>query len=118
MNSMRLFQNLFQNLILKVSRIKARFVKNLLINFFKNRYKISLEEFARKNVNEYSSFNDFFTREFDEGVRPIDQTESTIVSPVDGKIMESGRVSDGKLFQLKNMEYNLCLLYTSPSPRD
>ena len=115
MNSMRLFQNLFQNLILKVSRIKARFVKNLLINFFKNRYKISLEEFARKNVNEYSSFNDFFTREFDEGVRPIDQTENTIVSPVDGKIMESGRVSDGKLFQLKNMEYNLShLLNNNP----
>ena len=40
-------------------------------------------------------------------MRPIDQTENTIVSPVDGKIMESGRVSDGKLFQLKNMEYNL-----------
>ena len=115
MNSIRLFQNLFQNLILKVSRIKARFVKNLLINFFKNRYKISLEEFARKNVNEYSSFNDFFTREFDERVRPIDQTENTIVSPVDGKVMESGRVSDGKLFQLKNMEYNLShLLNNNP----
>ncbi len=107
MNSMNLLQNFFQKLILKVSRIKTRFVKNLLINLFKNHYKISLEEFARKNMNEYSSFNDFFTREFDEGVRPIDQTENTIVSPVDGKVMESGRVSDGKLFQLKNMEYNL-----------
>ena len=107
MNSMSLLQNLFQNLILKVSRIKTRFVKNLLINLFKNHYKISFEEFARKNVNEYSSFNDFFTREFDEGVRPIGQAENTIVSPVDGKVMQSGRVSDGKLFQLKNMEYNL-----------
>ena len=104
---MSLLQKLFQNLILKISKIKTRFVKNLLINLFKNHYKISLEEFARKNVDEYSSFNDFFTREFDEGVRPIDQTENTIVSPVDGKVMESGRVSDGKLFQLKNMEYNL-----------
>ena len=104
---MSLLQNLFQNLILKVSRIKTRFVKNLLINLFKNHYKISLEEFARKNVDVYSSFNDFFTREFEEGVRPIDQTENTIVSPVDGKVMEFGRVSDGKLFQLKNMEYNL-----------
>ena len=104
---MSLLQNLFQNLILKVSRIKTRFLKNLLINLFKNHYKISLEEFARKNVDEYSSFNDFFTREFKDGVRPIDQTEKTIVSPVDGKVMESGMVSDGKLFQLKNMEYNL-----------
>ena len=113
---MSLLQNYFQNLILKISRIKTRFVKNLLINLFKNHYKISLEEFARKNVNEYSSFNDFFTREFDEGVRPIDQTENTIVSPVDGKVMESGRVSDGKLFQLKNMEYNLShLLNKNPN---
>ena len=104
---MSILQNLFQNLILKFSRIKTRFVKNLLINLFKNHYKISLEEFARKNVDEYSSFNDFFTREFEEGVRPIDRTEKTIISPVDGKVMEFGRVSNGKLFQLKNMEYNL-----------
>ena len=104
---MSILQNLFQNLILKFSRIKTRFVKNLFINLFKNHYKISLEEFARKNVDVYSSFNDFFTREFEEGVRPIDQAENTIVSPVDGKVMEFGRVSDGKLFQLKNMEYNL-----------
>ncbi len=107
MSPMSLVQNFFQYLILRVSRIKARFVKNLFINIFKARYKISLEEFARKNVNEYSSFNDFFTREFETGSRPIDEAENIIVSPVDGKILESGRVSDGKLFQLKNMDYNL-----------
>ena len=104
---MNLFLKLIHFVVLKISRIKLKPIKNLLISYFINAYQINLAEYARKNINEYSSFNDFFTREFASGFRPIDQSNNTIISPVDGKIMESGTIQSGRLFQLKKMEYSL-----------
>jgi phosphatidylserine decarboxylase len=104
---MNLLLKLLQMLVLRISRIKARPIKTLLIKYFKSHYQINLDEYARKHIDEYSSFNDFFTREFAKGVRLIDQSNDALVSPVDGKIMESGTIESGQLFQLKNMKYSL-----------
>ncbi len=104
---MNLFLKFIHFLVLKISKIKLKPIKNLFISYFMKIYQINLSEYARKNINEYSSFNDFFTREFAPGSRPIDQSNESIVSPVDGKIMESGTIQSGILFQLKKMEYSL-----------
>ena len=59
---------------------------------------INIEE-AKKSVEEFSSFNEFFYRELKDGVRPIDENEDVLISPADGKIMvfEDIKVKD-KLF--------------------
>jgi phosphatidylserine decarboxylase len=62
---------------------------------------------AEKPIGEYSGFDDFFTRKLSEGSRPIDTTPGSIVSPADGKVVESGLVEEGKLFQAKGTLFSL-----------
>lgn len=42
---------------------------------------------AEKPLQEYQSFNDFFTRKLKENARPADMTENVLVSPGDGRLL-------------------------------
>ena len=42
---------------------------------------------AKKRVEEFKSFNDFFYRELKEGARTVDYRENVLASPADGKIL-------------------------------
>src|SRR5690606_41340919 len=52
-------------------------------------------------------FNDFFTRELAEGARPIDGTETTLISPVDGFLSAAGRIDGNSVLQAKGIHYTL-----------
>ena len=63
---------------LKLSRCKIKpFVQKMGLN---------LDELTRP-INDFTSFNDFFTREIDLSKRPIDQNPLVCIAPVDGKIL-------------------------------
>jgi phosphatidylserine decarboxylase len=62
---------------------------------------------AEKPIGEYSSFDDFFTRKLRAGARPIEDAPGAIVSPADGKVVESGMVEAGKLLQAKGTLFSL-----------
>ena len=82
-----------------------RFVKRLLINSFVYLYKPDLREAIHSNVNNYISYNDFFTRKLKN--RDIDKSEKTFISPVDGEIVDHGYIKDKNLIQAKRYEYSL-----------
>lgn len=42
---------------------------------------------AKKKIEEFTSFNDFFYRELKDGARVIDFDENHLISPADGKIL-------------------------------
>ncbi len=65
---------------------------------------------AREPVGSFASFQEFFTRELRDGVRPIDPAPNAFVSPCDGFWGASGEVRDGTLLQLKGREYSLAAL--------
>ena len=76
--------------------------------WFAKRYKINLDE-AELPLSEYKTLNAFFTRKLKPGLRPIDEENNpkAIVSPVDGKIAQWGRIENGRVIQAKDRFYNV-----------
>ena len=83
------------------------YVKRAFIRSFAKAYHVSLDEYERQSLNAYESFNDFFTRELKENVRPIDTTVDGIVSPADGIISQLGQIDNHKLLQAKGRYYDV-----------
>ncbi len=81
-------------------------VLSSLIRLYAQIYKIQLDE-LKLPVSRMKTFNDFFTRELKTGLRPIDQNPANIVSPVDGKIAEFGKIEQGLLIQAKGVLFSL-----------
>ena len=78
-----------------------------MIKYFMHHYQIQLNECSRKNINEYKSFNDFFTRELSLNNRPIAENVKLIISPVDGTVAQFGSIKLGQLMQVKGTNYRL-----------
>jgi phosphatidylserine decarboxylase len=55
----------------------------------------------------FNSLHDCFTRELKAGARPIDPRPNVAVSPCDGLVGASGRVTQGLLLQAKGFPYSL-----------
>ena len=96
----------------KISEVAGRLaasqnpiVKKAFVSTFAKAYGITLEEYARQNLADFKSFNDFFTRELAEEARPIDSTEQGIASPADGMISQIGYIEKGQILQAKGRDY-------------
>ena len=64
----------------------------------------------RDPLESFPSLQAFFTRALRDGVRPIDGDPGAFVAPCDGAWGESGRVSQGRLLQIKGRPYSLAAL--------
>lgn len=91
----------------KLAASKNPVVKRAFVHGFAKAYGITLDEYARKNLSDFSSFNDFFTRELDDNARPIDDSAHGIVSPADGMISQIGAIEHGQLLQAKGRDYSV-----------
>lgn len=67
---------------------------------------INIEE-AKKRVEEFKSFNDFFYRELKEGARTVDYRENVLASPADGKILAFENLDIEKEFYIKGDKFTL-----------
>ena len=59
------------------------------------------------DLDQFSSFNDFFIRRLRPGVRPLPSDSAAIVCPADGYISELGKIEQGRLLQAKGRYYEL-----------
>lgn len=62
---------------------------------------------AKKRVEEFKSFNDFFYRELKEGARTVDYRENVLASPADGKILAFENLDREKEFYIKGDRFTL-----------
>jgi phosphatidylserine decarboxylase len=62
---------------------------------------------AKKNVKEFTSFNDFFIRELTSDARPINKNENILISPGDGRITAYENISLDNIVQVKDLTYSL-----------
>ena len=85
----------------------APWVKLPLMRAFAAAYQVDLTEAARSDLDEYLSFNDFFTRELKPGARPLPEDERALCCPADGTISQSGRIDGGRMLQAKGWRYSL-----------
>jgi phosphatidylserine decarboxylase len=93
---------------------KSSWSRRLIPSFAKT-YGISIDE-AEKQLSEYVSLNDFFTRRLKSGLRPLDEDYTQVISPVDGLITSMGHIQDGLLIGIKGQTYTIHELLNS-SPR-
>ena len=77
-------------------------MNQFLIKKFAEAYSINLTE-AEKDLTQYNSIGDLFTRKLKAGVRPIGPG---IVHPADAVITSCGKIESQKLIQAKNKSYN------------
>lgn len=112
MNLFTLAQNLAPQQALSqmaghLAKSQNPYIKKAFIHSFAKVYDIDLAEYQRGDLNDYVSFNDFFTRELKDAARPIDKTTNSIISPADGKISQIGDIKHGQLLQAKGRDYDV-----------
>src|SRR5690606_1886182 len=100
-------QALVSRAVYKIARSEARWIKNPLSRWFARHYGVDLAEAAEPDPTAYPTFNAFFTRPLKPGARKIAPGETTIVSPVDGRLTEFGYARSGTLLQAKGFAYAL-----------
>jgi phosphatidylserine decarboxylase len=76
------------------------------IRAFSRAWGVDLAEAARP-VEDYRSFQDFFTRTLKDGLRPIEADPALVPSPSDGRLSAFGPLAEGRLVQAKGVEYSL-----------
>ncbi|MGM0563396.1 MAG: archaetidylserine decarboxylase [Pseudomonadota bacterium] len=81
-------------------------LKNPLGRLFIRIFGIDLSEAEGERIEDYDTFNAFFTRALKAGARPIAEGQRVLASPVDGTVSQSGRIRDGRLFQAKGRYYS------------
>lgn len=90
-----------------LSRCENKAWKNLIIRKFGKFYKINTKEAVSRDLNNYPSFNHFFTRQLKPGVRPITEIENGVACPVDGTVSQAGMITEGQLFLAKGKKYSI-----------
>ena len=110
-------QHLLSRLVGWLAASEIRWLKNTFISFFIRRYNVNMSEAQRKSADEFRCFNDFFTRELEEGVRPLAEGDNQIVSPADGAVSQLGKIENGRIFQAKGQDYSLIELLGGSSGR-
>ncbi|MFT5756769.1 MAG: phosphatidylserine decarboxylase [Alteromonadaceae bacterium] len=97
-------------LVGKFAAAEAGWLTTKAISAFIKVYKINMAEAKLKNAEDFKTFNDFFTRELEDGARPIDNNKMTLCYPVDGAISQQDDIIDGQLIQAKGFNYSLTSL--------
>ena len=97
-------------LVGKFAAAQAGWLTTKAIAWFIKSYNINMAEAKLKNAEDFKTFNDFFTRELEDGARIIDNNDQTLCYPVDGAISQQGNIEQGQLIQAKGFNYSLTSL--------
>lgn len=109
-------QHLLSRIVGKIAASEIYWIKNKFITFFIKKFDINMQEAKLKNADDFSCFNDFFTRELEDGARPINTEANSIVSPADGAVSQLGGIKNGRVFQAKGQDYSLHELLGGDAP--
>ena len=90
-----------------LSHNRIKWLKNYFIQKLIREYRVNLDEAVHQNINDYEHFNAFFTRALKPTARPIDPSNTSIISPVDGTISQAGTIQNQQLIQAKKKHYTL-----------
>lgn len=91
--------------------------KNFLIRQIATRYGVNWEESITQDLNDFKSFNHFFTRELKADVRPLTTEKNAIACPADGVVSQAGKITNGDIFQAKGKSFTVMDLLGGDSQR-
>jgi phosphatidylserine decarboxylase len=85
-------------------------VRRSYLGAFARNYGIDVSE-AEKPIEQYGGVQEFFTRRLRDGARPVDAAPGTVVSPADGRVVDRGVITDGRLIDAKGTSFSLTELF-------
>ncbi|AFS27437.1 phosphatidylserine decarboxylase [Chlamydia psittaci CP3] len=91
---------------------KRSWTRRKIPGFVKKNH-INTKDF-KKSLSEFSSFNDFFTRELLPEARPIAQGDNICVTPVDGAYLIYPNIEEFGEFVVKSKRFSLSKLLGDP----
>ena len=103
-------QHFLSRIVGAIADSRIGVVRRALIRAFMRHYPVNLAEAARPDPDDYSSFNDFFTRRLKAGARPLDPDPRAAVSPADGALSHAGPIAGDVLLQAKGIDYSAAAL--------
>ncbi len=99
--------HLLSRIMLRLTRVRARWFKNWQIRWFLGRYPVDPATVSDPDPEAWPDFNSFFTRPLPPGARPVVDGPGEAASPVDGTVSQAGDLEDGLLLQAKGCRYAL-----------
>jgi phosphatidylserine decarboxylase len=85
---------------------KTPIISNNLKRFIANKYGIDLSIAKHKNLSDYDSLQDLFTREIDLSNRaPIAENDGNIICPADSAVSQIGKIDNNTLIQAKGFKF-------------
>lgn len=109
--------HLLSRVIHWATRVRIPWFKDFFIRFLVRNYPIEMHEAQEENPHAYPSVNAFFTRELKPGARAQPDEPEALISPVDGRIYQFGRITDGRIVQAKGHSYTVQELLGGESTR-
>ncbi len=80
------------------------------IRIFIRLFNVDLSDSVQQNPEQFSNFNEFFTRELKQGARPTDENINTIVCPADGRISQMQKYENDQVIQAKGQYFSMSQL--------
>jgi phosphatidylserine decarboxylase len=91
----------------KLTHCETKWWKNLFIKQIIAHYGVNMSEALEQDINAFSSFNHFFTRELLPDARPLTAVTKAIASPADGAVSQAGPITEGRIFQAKGKSFTV-----------
>lgn len=95
----KLFSKIYGNFC--NSKHSKRKIQKFITNF-----NIDMSE-STNSIDDFTSFNDFFTRKLNQNARKINLSNNILISPCDGKILAYENIDLNNLVQVKGFTYKL-----------
>jgi phosphatidylserine decarboxylase len=104
-------------LMSKFTHSEIKVWKNLMIQQIIKIYGVNMSESKEQDINQFASFNQFFTRELKADARPITAVNNAIACPADGAVSQAGLIEQGNIFQAKGKSFTAVDLLGGDSKR-
>ena len=101
----------------KLTHCETKWWKNLFIKQIIAHYGVNMSEALEQDINAFSSFNHFFTRELLPDARPLTAVTKAIASPADGAVSQAGPITEGRIFQAKGKSFTVTDLFGGSEER-
>ena len=93
-----------------IAESKRPWLKNLLIKRAISAFGINMQEAASDHLEDYESFNAFFTRALKDDARVVDGDPKSVCCPADGVISQAGIIDKTRILQAKGLNYSISRL--------
>ena len=87
-----------------VASSERPWLRDRLIRRFAKSYGVNMSE-SERSLDQFRSFNDFFTRSLKSGARPMANSATDVLCPADGAVSQLGAIEHGRIFQAKGQSY-------------